>query len=505
MTFEILYENYQITIYYCKNEEENKEEKNNEGNTTNGNDSIKINILDMDTMYKYETKINSYEDLDKLPEFMQNLEVISNMICSALKKKSNSVKCHLIKEDDKIILDMIYQAEFFKIPFKIPVFVVEGEGTNIIFERKIRKIQIKNKELEKELNLLKKYQTAIEKIPISIKELFLYDDDINNYDHEILESGGKENWYFLKSIKSNGKRVLSFSLLKNLKNLKKLTIYLNGYSKPPYDITEWEGLSNLENLEEFTLFGSCYLKDKTAFCDSIGNLKNLKKFELFHEYDKLAAKTIIVNLKKLEKLESVSFHEILGDLSSIICLKNLKSLKIEDCDTFDFRLISNFKNLRLLEIDGSNHNIEDITPITSLKYLRKIILRITQLCDLQPITSLKNLEYLSLTLINTEELNYKKNLLWPITNLPNLRTLELESQWTSSPKFIHIDLTILKDIRNLKQIILPFYFFTDLSYEGASFSKLFRERTDLKFFFRNCNHCCRLIPENIIDIVEQEL
>ena len=106
MTFEILYENYQITIYYCKNEEKNEEEKNNEeneGNTTNGNDSIKINILDMDTMYKYETKINNYEDLDKLPEFMQNLEVISNMICSALKKKSNSVKCYLIKEDDKII------------------------------------------------------------------------------------------------------------------------------------------------------------------------------------------------------------------------------------------------------------------------------------------------------------------------------------------------------------------------------------------------------------------
>ena len=152
MTFEILYENYQITIYYCKNDEEN------EGNTTNRNDSIKINILDMDTMYKYETKINSYEDLDKLPEFMQNLEVISNMICSALEKKSNSVKCSLIKEDGKIILDIVYQTEFFKIPFKIPVFVVEGEGTNIIFERKIRKIQIKNKELEQKLsNLQIKY------------------------------------------------------------------------------------------------------------------------------------------------------------------------------------------------------------------------------------------------------------------------------------------------------------------------------------------------------------
>jgi hypothetical protein len=497
MTFEILYENYQITIYYCKNEEENEEEKNNEGNTTNGNDSIKINILDMDTMYKYETKINSYEDLDKLPEFMQNLEVISNMICSALEKKSNSVKCSLIKEDDKIILDMIYQAEFFKIPFKIPV-LIEPESDNIVFERKLRELQIKNQKLEKELNLLKK-------IPISIKKLFLYDKDINYYSREILESGGRENWYFLKSIESNGKTVLSFSLLKNLKNLKKLTIYLNRYSKSPYDITEWEGLSNLENLEEFTLFGSCYLKDITAFCDSIGNLKNLKKFELFHEYDKLAAKTIIVNLKKLEKLESVLFGEILGDLSSIICLKNLKILKIRDCDTFDFRLISNFKNLRLLDIRGDNHNIEDITPITSLKYLRKIILQISQLCDLQSITSLKNLEYLGLTLNTTKELNHKKNLLWPITNLPNLRTLELDSMSSSSPKFNHIDLTILKDIRNLKQIILPFYFIIDINDNTGSFSELFRERTDLKFFFRNWfGDAFSLISELDFDHLEEE-
>ena len=184
MTFEILYENYQITIYYCKNDEEN------EGNTTNRNDSIKINILDMDTMYKYETKINSYEDLDKLPEFMQNLEVISNMICSALEKKSNSVKCSLIKDDGKIIFDMVYQAEFFKIPFKIPV-LVEPESDNIIFEKKMQILQVQNNKLERSINDFKKnlqkdvdlLKTQLENviflpscdrpIPILIKELTL--------------------------------------------------------------------------------------------------------------------------------------------------------------------------------------------------------------------------------------------------------------------------------------------------------------------------------------------
>ena len=146
MAFETIYENYQITINYFV------EELQNEGKqTTNGNDTIKINILDMDTMYKYETKINSYEDLDKLPEFMQNLEVISNMICSALKGDNNTVKCFLIKENDKIILDMAYQADFFKIPFKIPV-PVEPENDNIIFERKMRILQVQNQKLEKTIN-----------------------------------------------------------------------------------------------------------------------------------------------------------------------------------------------------------------------------------------------------------------------------------------------------------------------------------------------------------------
>ena len=200
MTFEILYENYQITIYYCKNEEENEEEKNDKnfsdfllpsegvkGNTTNGNDSIKINILDMDTMYKYETKINSYEDLDKLPEFMQNLEVISNMICSSLKKKSNSVKCYLIKEDDKIILDMIYQAEFFKIPFKIPV-LIEPESDNIVFERKLRELQIKNQKLEKKMRILRVQNQKLEKDVDLLKNQKLFNDRFRNINYERYES-----------------------------------------------------------------------------------------------------------------------------------------------------------------------------------------------------------------------------------------------------------------------------------------------------------------------------
>jgi len=210
MVFETIYENYQITINYFV------EELQNEGKqTTNGNDTIKINILDMDTMYKYETKINSYEDLDKLPEFMQNLEVISNMICSALKKKSNSVKCDLIKKDDQIILDMIYQAEFFKIPFKIPV-LIEPESDNIVFERKLRELQIKNQKLEKVImNMKTEYEEQIYEIdsygPFFKPYEYNFEEDktlIKNYfGHELkfnqgkFESEGKELDRFLDFVK----------------------------------------------------------------------------------------------------------------------------------------------------------------------------------------------------------------------------------------------------------------------------------------------------------------
>ena len=377
MTFEILYENYQITIYYCKNEEENEEEKNNEeneGNTTNGNDSLKINILDMDTMYKYETKINSYEDLDKLPEFMQNLEVISNMICSALKKKSNSVKCHLIKEDDKIILDMIYQAEFFKIPFKIPV-LIEPESDNIVFERKMRILQVQNQKLEKTIN---DFKTNLQKdvdllktqlgnviflpscnrpIPIWIKELTLkskksvFDEDMSI---KLRNKGGTELLHYFSNINICLKSFGSCACNSNCSCSIKKMDYIRGV---------------------FSLISHVHGNENTFIFTS----------------NEIEALSLLKNLKKLTIVGNTSIHSI----EVFSSLKNLEELNLIECTSItDLTPISCLKNLRKLDISGC-HSIKDLTPISSMTDLETLIMKDTKVENKLCLSQLINLKIIS--------------------------------------------------------------------------------------------------------------
>jgi hypothetical protein len=302
MAFETIYENYQITINYFV------EELQNEGKqTTNGNDTIKINILDMDTMYKYETKINSYEDLDKLPEFMQNLEVISNMICSALKKKSNSVKCDLIKKDDKIILDMIYQAEFFKIPFKIPV-LIEPESDNIVFERKLRELQIKNQKLEKVImNMKTEYEDKIYEIdsygPFFKPYEYNFEEDqelIKNYfGHQLkknqqgkYESQGKELKRYLEFVKHtynfkryDGNLGKYFKENKGEFKFEYLEYWGQNCQKYPFtfiskSIYNHNGIQITKTKNKLKIQGFCVYKDREALSIS----DDINKDDTFYKY-----------------------------------------------------------------------------------------------------------------------------------------------------------------------------------------------------------------------------
>jgi len=382
MTFEILYENYQITIYYCKNEEKNEEEKNNEeneGNTTNGNDSIKINILDMDTMYKYETKINSYEDLDKLPEFMQNLEVISNMICSALKKKSNSVKCHLIKEDDKIILDMIYQAEFFKIPFKIPV-LIEPESDNIVFERKMRILQVQNQKLEKTINNFKKNLQ---------KDVDLLKTQLGNV--IFLPSCDRPIPIWIKELTLNTQKLI-FDFNNNPTNtqiyeLIKITKCINH---------KWFGGCSscqtqcnckvFQGTTKYTYANNilCLINAFTKFKYGSGNTFNFSSNEI-------EALSLLKNLKKLTIVGNTSIHSI----EVFSSLKNLEELNLIECTSItDLTPISCLKNLRKLDISGC-HSIKDLTPISSMTDLETLIMKDTKVENKLCLSQLINLKIIS--------------------------------------------------------------------------------------------------------------
>ena len=380
MAFETIYENYQITINYCVNDEAIQ----NEGKqTTNGNDFIKINILDMDTMYKYETKINSYEDIDKLPEFMQNLEVISNMICSALEKKSNSVKCSLIKEEDKIILDMVYQAEFFKIPFKIPV-LVELESDNIIFERKIRILQVQNEKLERTINDFKKnLQKDVDLLKTQLGNVIFLpscDRPIPIWIKELtLNFVGKKNWGLEQDCGKLG----------------------------------WHYFGNCNRCSE-TPNINCECKTNTS--DNWNNWKHMTSkrhakntmylFNQFEEHlnrkygngntfifssNEIEALSLLKNLKKLTIVGNTSIHSI----EVFSSLKNLEELNLIECTSIkDLIPISGLKNLRKLDISGC-HAIKDLTPISSMTYLETLIMKDTKVENKLCLSQLINLKIIS--------------------------------------------------------------------------------------------------------------
>ena len=365
MAFETIYENYQITINYFV------EELQNEGKqTTNGNDTIKINILDMDTMYKYETKINSYEDLDKLPEFMQNLEVISNMICSALKGNNKTVKCFLIKENDKIILDMAYKADFFKIPFKIPV-PVEPESDNIIFERKMRILQVQNQKLEKTINdfktnlqkdvdLLKTqlgnvifFPSCDRPIPIWIKELTLQtNNDCDNY-------------FF------NPSTWASFSLLQE---------------KLPFCGCSSSCGCNPSSRMLKPAVAKAFYQFEKHLDQRYGN-ENTFNFSS----NEIEALSLLKNLKKLTIVGNTSIHSI----EVFSSLKNLEELNLIECTSItDLTPISCLKNLRKLDISGC-HSIKDLTPISSMTDLETLIMKDTKVENKLCLSQLINLKIIS--------------------------------------------------------------------------------------------------------------
>jgi Leucine-rich repeat (LRR) protein len=326
-------------------------------------------------MYKYETKINSYEDLDKLPEFMQNLEVISNMICSSLKKKSNSVKCHLIKEDDKIILDMIYQAEFFKIPFKIPV-LIEPESDNIVFERKMRILQVQNQKLEKTINNFKKNLQ---------KDVDLLKTQLGNV--IFLPSCDRPIPIWIKEL-----------TLKSKKSVFDKDMYVNVINKGGTALLDY--FSNLNIC--LKSFGSCactnvkcncHIKKMDHIRDVFSLISHVRGNEntFIFSSNEIEALSLLKNLKKLTIVGNTSIHSI----EVFSSLKNLEELNLIECTSItDLTPISCLKNLRKLDISGC-HSIKDLTPISSMTDLETLIMKDTKVENKLCLSQLINLKIIS--------------------------------------------------------------------------------------------------------------
>jgi hypothetical protein len=263
------------------------------------------------------------------------------------------VKCFLIKENDKIILDMAYQADFFKIPFKIPV-PVEPENDNIIFERKMRILQVQNQKLEKTIN---DFKTNLQKdvdllktqlgnviflpscdrpIPIWIKELTL------------------------KSKKSVFDENMGIELKKENKPL--LDYFRNMYVARAFDLFE-KHLDQRYGNENTFIFSS----------------------------NEIEALSLLKNLKKLTIVGNTSIHSI--DVFS--SLKNLEELNLIECTSItDLTPISCLKNLRKLDISGC-HSIKDLTPISSMTDLETLIMKDTKVENKLCLSQLINLKIIS--------------------------------------------------------------------------------------------------------------
>ena len=382
MTFETVFENYQVFINH---EKKIKETIEKEGITTNSDDYIKIKILDIETMYKYETRINSYEDIENLPDFMQNLETIRNMICSALEKKSKSIKCSLIKQTDKIILDVVYKAEFFEIPFKIPV-ILEPENENIVFERKMRILQVQNKKLEqsiidfknhlqKDVDILKKQlgnviflPTCDKPIPIWIEEMTLNtvssEEDWINFFLDLVDMN--KNPEYMSKFLTNNYIDQDFFHGCNCTSLCKCpSMNSKRYSKNILQLFQSfeEHLNRKYGQENVFIF-------KSGEIEALSLLKNLKRLKI-RGNGKISDIEVLSNLENLEELSLINCP-LITDLNAISKLRNLKKLDITGCTA-----------------------IKDLTPISLMTNLETLIMENTKVENKLCLSQLINLKIIS--------------------------------------------------------------------------------------------------------------
>lgn len=90
----------------------------------------------------------------------------------------------------------------------------------------------------------------------------------------------------------------------------------------------------------------------------------------------------------------ISYNRRIEDISALTLLPNLKKLVIHDCQISDISFISTLKKLE--ELDLSGNQITNIAALSSLTRLKKLDLSNNHISDISALKSLTELEYLSL-------------------------------------------------------------------------------------------------------------
>lgn len=251
----------------------------------------------------------------------------------------------------------------------------------------------------------------------------------------------------------HGTEVFDISNIKNLPNIKGVTIYYNE------NITSLEDITNIPTLKkivvedmDITTFNintdlvkleSLTLED-TLLRDAnfISNCVDLEELRLIDNRDLPSIPNLngLTNLEKLD-IQTATNSQGYYNVDFISGLSNLKSLYIEG-SIYDFNTIGTFSNLEELYIEGTTLP-DNFYPLSSLENLKKLVIRGTpdsDVADFSFVSSLQNLTYLDLL-----ECRYLET--EAIFDLKNLENLYIDT-------FVG-DFSGISNLKNLKYLYVP--------------------------------------------------
>lgn len=122
--------------------------------------------------------------------------------------------------------------------------------------------------------------------------------------------------------------------------------------------------------------------------------------------------------------------------------KGLKVLILRGCVLFDLKEIKGAKNLEKLDLSQCTQ-VEDLTPLASLRYLREVQLRdCLRIMSIEPLSSIKTLEMVDISYSNIENIDPLLSLL-PLSmeggNLHTLKIFGCKNIKNISPRFRKIN------------------------------------------------------------------
>ncbi len=133
-----------------------------------------------------------------------------------------------------------------------------------------------------------------------------------------------------------------------------------------------------------------------------------------------------------------AYRPYIRDLTPLSGLNQLQRLVLNDTQVSDLTPLSGLDQLQMLYL--TNTQVSDLTPLSGLNQLQRLVLNDTQVSDLTPLSGLDQLQWLDLTNTQVSDLT-------PLSGLDQLQMLYLTNTQVS-------DLTPLSGLNQLQRLVL---------------------------------------------------